>query len=131
MEFILNEIDIILIITSICLLIYGLYSKIKFECLKKASELVSKIEEDDKLTAEEKFATVLFWINEDLPLIFSNATFKAVTEEIVKYVYKYFEKYANNYIKNKTGMDLEEIVENVEEKIKETNQEENNQENKK
>lgn len=91
----------------------AMYNKIKYICLKKASEKIASVEKLTELTGEEKFALVLCWINTDLPKIFNNAAMQTLIEKIINIAYNNSFKYAQNYIKRKTGHDISELLETI------------------
>ena len=100
-----------------CIAIYGvissMFNKIRYECVKKASTLVATVEQDDKLTGEQKFSTVVLWIDESLPFIFKNTLVKNFLHYIVQYAYDNSQEYAQNYIKRKTGYDTSEVINKI------------------
>ena len=100
----------IITIVAIILLIYTIYTKIKFECLKKAAEMVSKVEKYKNLTGEEKFNLVLLWINSDLPGIFQLSFFQNLIKVTIEFVYNNCFQYMKNYIKRKTGLDISYLL---------------------
>ena len=102
------------------LLIITMYNKIKFLCLEMAAEKVAQIEEDKELTGPEKFALVVKWINDSLPVIFRNALIKVFVEKLVQYVYDNCSMYTKNYIKRKTGKELTEVLKEVGEREEDT-----------
>jgi hypothetical protein len=108
---------ILISIISITSLIWGIYNKIKFLCLKKASEMVAKAEENSQLSGEEKFSLVLLWINNDLPKIFKNSLFQTVVEKIINFAYNTSFEYMKKYIKRKTGKDISSIIDSFKETI--------------
>lgn len=118
-----TEAIIILSVICILLLIWGIYSKIKFLCLEKASEMVAKVEKQTELSGEEKFALCILWINEELPNIFRNNLFKSIISKLVDFAYNTSFDYMRNYIKRKTGYDIGELVEHVKDSIEEDKEE--------
>lgn len=97
----------------LCIVI-ALYNKIKFKCLEKACEQIATVESMNNLTGKEKFALVVYWINKDLPLIFTNNLVKAVIEKFVQYAYDNSVIYMKNYIKRKTGYDVSALIAELE-----------------
>ena len=110
---------------SIVLAVIIMYEKIKFACLEIAAAKVAEVEGMENLTGKQKFALVILWINQSLPLIFRNKLFQALLKKLVQYAYEKSSDYAKNYIKRKTGYDiggvLENLPSNTEESSKETN----------
>ena len=100
-------------IFSAILLIYAMYSDIKYVCLKKASEMIAKAEKEDELTGEEKLALVITWITDGLPSIFSNELFKGFIKYIINFVYNNSFDYMKNYVKRKTGKDISTIINEI------------------
>ena len=116
--------NILITIITIGLLIYSMYSKIKYYCLQEAITKVANIERLTDLSGEEKFAIVVTWINDELPKIFKNSLINNIIKTLVQAAYDNCFKYAKNYIKRKTGYDISEIVSEIQ------NKENNDQEDK-
>ena len=108
-----NNYNVFITLLALILLIWGVYQRIKFLCLEKASEMVAKAESYKELSGEEKFAIVLNWINEDLPKVFANSVFKSILEKLVQFAYKTSFSYMKNYVKRKTGKDISDIVDTI------------------
>lgn len=115
-------------ITSVILLIWSIYNNIKYECLKKATELIAKVEEQEELTGEEKFALVISWINEDLPILFQNTFIKSLTIKIAENVFENVSDYAKKYIKRKTGYDISDLIDILKDVIVDDNKDNNKSE---
>ena len=108
--FISNNYNIIATIAVVLLLIYSIYNKIKFLCLRAATEKVASVEKMSGLTGEQKFALVIKWINEELPSIFRNAFFQSIIDKLVQFDYDNCFNYMKNYIKRKTCYDISTII---------------------
>lgn len=108
-----NNYNVFITLLALILLIWGVYQRIKFLCLEKASEMVAKAESYKELSGEEKFAIVLNWINEDLPKVFANSVFRSILEKLVQFAYKTSFSYMKNYVKRKTGKDISDIVDTI------------------
>ena len=108
--------NILITIITIGLLIYSMYSKIKYYCLQEAITKVANIERLTDLSGEEKFAIVVTWINDELPKIFKNSLINNIIKTLVQAAYDNCFKYAKNYIKRKTGYDISEIVSEIQNK---------------
>ncbi len=108
--------NILITIIAIGLLIYSMYSKIKYYCLQEAITKVANIEKLTDLSGEEKFAIVVTWINDELPKIFKNSLINNIIKTLVQAAYDNCFKYAKNYIKRKTGYDISEIVSEIQNK---------------
>ena len=108
--------NILITIIAIGLLIYSMYSKIKYYCLQEAITKVANIERLTDLSGEEKFAIVVTWINDELPKIFKNSLINNIIKTLVQAAYDNCFKYAKNYIKRKTGYDISEIVSEIQNK---------------
>ena len=106
---ILARYDILATIIAVFFVLYAIYNRIKYLCLKKASEMVAKVEADKELTGEEKFALCIVWISEELPKVFKNSIFQTILEKIIQHVYDTSFEYATNYIERKTGTDINTI----------------------
>ena len=94
----------------IILVIYGFYQKIKFSCLYKASEMVAKVESNKELTGKEKFATVVLWINEELPKVFKSSVFQNILQKLIEYAYSTSKDYMEEYVKRTTGESISTII---------------------
>lgn len=112
-----NDYNVFITLLTLILLIWGIYQRIKFLCLEKASEMVAKAESYKELSGEEKFAIVLNWINEDLPKVFANSVFRSVLEKLVQFAYKTSFSYMKNYVKRKTGKDISDIVDTIQDTL--------------
>lgn len=106
---ILARYDILATIIAVFFVLYAIYNRIKYLCLKKASEMVAKVEADKELTGEEKFALCIVWISEELPKVFKNSIFQTILEKIIQHAYDTSFEYAANYIERKTGTDINTI----------------------
>lgn len=100
-------------IIAINMVIFSMYNRIKYLCLKKAAEKVAEIEQNTELTGSEKFAQVVLWINEDLPKLFRNKFFNTLIKKLVQFAYDNSKEYTENYIKRRTGYDLSTLIENI------------------
>lgn len=105
--------NIILLILVISFIVYTMYLRIKYVCLKKAAEKVAEVEKMTNLTGEQKFAIVTLWIEEDLPKLFKSELAKQAVQKIVQLAYDNSSEYAKNYIKRKTGYDISGVLENL------------------
>lgn len=112
-----EDYNVFITLLALIVLIWGIYQRIKFLCLEKASEMVAKAESYKELSGEEKFAIALNWINEDLPKIFANSIFKSVIEKLVQFAYNTSFNYMKNYVKRKTGKDISDIIDNIQETL--------------
>lgn len=121
----LEQYNVFIIILALFLLIWGAYSKIKYVCLKKATEMVSKAEGFENLTGEQKLAMCIVWIEEELPKLFRNTLIKYLLEKLINYAYENSFKFMKNYVKRKTGYDITNIIDS----IKSTEQEQKNEKN--
>lgn len=119
----ISDVNFILLVATIISIIWGIYSKIQFLCLKKASEMVAKAEGMENLTGEQKFELVVLWIQNSLPTIFKNSVFTSIIEHLIDFVYNYSFKYMKNYIKRKTGKDVSEVIDQIKDIIDESKEE--------
>lgn len=133
-DLVINDYGVIILIIAIVLLVWGIYNKIRFLCLEKASEMVARAEEHSELSGEEKFALCVLWIHEELPRVFRNSLVISIVEKLLEFVYKNSFEYMKKYVKRKTGYDITELIDKVKETVedvKENNEEkENKEENK-
>lgn len=95
------------------LLIWGVYNRIKFLCLQKASKMVADAESHSELSGKEKFALCLLWIDNELPRVFKSSLFKSIKERLLQFAYDTSYDYAEKYIKRKTGFDLDEMMNEI------------------
>lgn len=107
--------DKIVTVIAIILLIWGLYSKIKFLCLKKASEVIVDAESHYELSGKEKLALCIVWINNELPKLFRNSIIESLLTKLINFVYNNSFNYMKNYVKRKTGYDISELIEQIKE----------------
>lgn len=118
MEFITNDgYSVLISIVAGIFIIYSMYSKIKYNCLMKASKMVAEAEGREDLTGEEKFALVTIWIEDELPKIFKSNMVKGIIAVLIEYAYNNSFQYMKNYIKRKTGKDVDEVVSVVKDEI--------------
>lgn len=118
-----DTVGIIMIFILIGIVFWGMYNKIKFLCLEKASEMVAEAEKHSELSGEEKFALCILWINESLPKIFRNSLIQTIIKKLINFAYNTSFDYMRNYIKRKTGYDIAELVDQY--KQQEVNMENN------
>lgn len=114
-----EDYNVFITLLALIILIWGIYQRIKFLCLEKASEMVAKAESYKELSGKEKFAIVLNWINEDLPKVFTNSIFQSIIEKLIQFAYNTSFNYMKNYVKRKTGKDISDIVDNIQETLNE------------
>lgn len=131
LHLLINDYGLIVLILAIILLIWGIYNKIKFLCLEKASEMVAKAEEHSELSGEEKFALCVLWIHEELPKIFRNSIVISIIEKLLEFAYKNSFEYMKKYVKRKTGYDITELVEKIKDTVDDTVKENKKEEEKK
>lgn len=112
-----EDYNVFITLLALILLIWGVYQRIKFLCLEKASEMVAKAESYKELSGAEKFAIVLNWINEDLPKVFANSAFQTILKKLVQFAYNTSFTYMKNYIKRKTGQDVSELIDTLKETL--------------
>lgn len=116
MQININIYDVLATIITLILLIWGIYSRIKYLCLKKASEEIAKVEGIKNLTNQQRFALVVTWIDKDLPKIFRNSLARAILEKLVQFAYNNAYDYAKKYIKRKTGLDISALIKSAQDK---------------
>lgn len=98
---------------GIVLAVIIMFEKIKYACLEKAAAKVAEVEGMENLTGEQKFALVLLWINQSLPVIFRAQLFQNLISKLIEYAYKNSADYAKKYIKRKTGYDVSALLEKL------------------
>ena len=116
MQININLYDVIVTMITLILLIWGIYSRIRYLCLKKAYEEIAKVESIKNLTNQQRFALVVTWIDEELPSIFRNAFFQSIIEKLVQFAYNNAYDYARKYIKRKTGLDISSLIKSAQDK---------------
>lgn len=109
-EAIEENISIITVFVIFGAIIITMYNRIKYLCLKKASEKVADVEELSCLSGSEKFALVVKWIDDELPVVFRNSIIYTLIESLVDLAYRNAKKYMSNYVRRKTGYDIDEII---------------------
>lgn len=110
----INLLDIVLIICTILSLLYSIFVRIQYLCLKRASEFIASVEEDENLSGKDKFNKVNKWINDELPILFKSETFNILIEKAIQFAYDNAVRYMKNYIKRKTGYSVSRVVEHYE-----------------
>lgn len=116
MQININLYDVIVTIITLILLIWGIYSRIKYLCLKKASDEIANVESIKNLTNQQRFALVVTWIDKDLPKIFKNSLTRAIVEKLVQFAYNNAYDYARKYISRKTGLDISSLIKSAQDK---------------
>lgn len=116
MQININLYDVIVTMITLILLIWGIYSRIRYLCLKKAYEEIAKVESIKNLTNQQRFALVVTWIDKDLPNIFKNSLVRAILEKLVQFAYNNAYDYARKYIKRKTGLDISSLIKSAQDK---------------
>ena len=116
MQININIYDVIVTIITLILLIWSIYSRIRYLCLKKASEEIVKVESIKNLTNQQRFALVITWIDKDLPKIFKNSLVRAILEKLVQFAYNNAYDYARKYISRKTGLDISSLIKSAQDK---------------
>lgn len=119
-EFLQSQYDIIILLVALLLLIWGIYNKIKFLCLEKASEMVAQAEEHSELSGQEKFALVVLWINDCLPAFFRNNLVQIIIKKLIEFAYDTSFKFMQKYVKRKTGKDISQIISVIKSEIEES-----------
>lgn len=108
-----DNLQIITLLLLIYFVLLSLYNDIRYRCLQKAVEFVSEIEENNNLSGIEKFNTVVTWIREELPFIFSREWMVKIIRAFVQYSYINSKSFTDNYIKRKTGMDIDKLLNEI------------------
>ena len=108
-----NLLHIVSIIVIVISIMYCAFYKIRFLCLKKATEKVAAVEKMSDLTGEQKFALVVQWIDDELPSIFKSSVVTSIIEALVQYAYNNSFSYMKNYIKRKTGYDISSLISEI------------------
>lgn len=103
--------NILITLLALILLIWGIYNKIRYLCLEKASIMVAEAENKEELSGKEKFALCVLWINQELPKVFKNALIQSIVEKAIDFAYTTSSDYLKNYIKRKTGYDISTLLE--------------------
>ena len=116
MQININIYDVIVTIITLILLIWSIYSRIKYLCLKKASDEIANVEGIKNLTNQQRFALVVTWIDKDLPKIFRNSLARAIIEKLVQFAYNNAYDYARKYISRKTGLDISSLIKSAQDK---------------
>lgn len=100
-------------IVGIAALIYGMYQKIKFDCLELASKKVAEAEGHHELSGEERAKLANELINKELPGTFINSLFRNLIAKFIDYSYKNSKEFAEGYAKIHTGESIDDIVEKL------------------
>lgn len=100
-------------IIGIIAVIYGLYQKIRSDCIKKAIEKVAQAEKHTELSGEERYKLAFRNLEKELPGTFIRSLIKNVLAELIKHAYDNSKEFAEGYAKVKTGESIDEIVEKL------------------
>lgn len=100
---------------GIAAVVFGMYQKIKFDCLMLASKKVAEAEKQDNLNGEERLQLVTDSIREELPFVFTISLLKNIAIRFIDYSYKNSKEFAEGYAKIHTGESISDIVEKLSE----------------
>jgi hypothetical protein len=97
-------------IVGVLAVIYGLYQKIRSDCIKKAIESVAKAEKQTNLSGKERYNFALGNLEKELPGTFIRSLIRNVLGELIQHAYDNSKEFAEGYAKVKTGESIEDIV---------------------
>ena len=100
-------------IVGVTALVYGMYQKIKFDCLQLASKKVAEAEGHTELDGKERLQLATDMIKSELPFVFTHSLLRNVAIKFIDYSYKNSKEFAEGYAKIKTGESIEDIVEKL------------------
>ncbi len=97
-------------IVGIIAVLWGLYQKIRSDCIRKAIESVAKAEKHTDLSGEERYKLALGNLEKELPATFIRSLIRNVLAEFIQHAYENSKEFAEGYAKVKTGESIEDIV---------------------
>lgn len=97
-------------IVGVAAIIYGVYQKIRSDCIRKAIESVAKAEKCTDLSGEERFSFALRNLEKELPGTFIRSLIRNILGEFIQHAYDNSKEFAEGYAKVKTGESIEDIV---------------------
>ena len=98
---------------GIAAVIFGMYHKIRYDCLELASKKVAEAESHTELSGEERAKLANEMIRKELPLAFIDSLVRNFLAKIIDYAYKNSKEFAEGYAKVKTGESIENIVDKL------------------
>jgi hypothetical protein len=100
-------------VIGVVAVIYGLYQKIRSDCIKKAIESVAKAEKHTDLSGEERYKMALGNLEKELPGTFIRSLIRNILGELIQHAYDNSKEFAEGYAKVKTGESIEDIVDKL------------------
>ena len=97
-------------IVGVIAVIYGMYNKIRSDCIRKAIEKVAEAEKCTELSGEERYNMALGNLEKELPGTFIRSLIRHLLAELIKHAYDNSKEFAEGYAKVKTGESIEDIV---------------------
>lgn len=100
-------------IVGIIAVIYGMYQKIKTDCVKKAMEKVAEAEGHSDLSGTERYQLALCLLEKELPGTFVRSLIRNMLSQLINHAYDNSKEFAKGYTKIKTGESIENIIEKL------------------
>lgn len=100
-------------IVGVAALVFGMYQKIKLDCLQLATKKVAEAEKHTDLSGKERLQLATDMIREELPFAFTNALLRNVVIKFIDYSYKNSKEFAEGYTKVHTGESISDIIEKL------------------
>jgi len=97
-------------IVGVLAVIYGLYQKIRSDCIKKAIESVAKAEKRTDLSGKERYNFALSNLEKELPGTFIRSLIRNILGELIQHAYNNSKEFAEGYAKVQTGESIEDII---------------------
>ena len=89
---------------------YGVYQKIRSDCIRKAIESVAKAEKRNDLSGKERYDFALRNLEKELPGTFIRSLIRNILGELIQHAYDNSKEFAEGYAKVQTGESIEDII---------------------
>lgn len=89
---------------------YGVYQKIRSDCIRKAIESVAKAEKQTNLSGQERYDFALSNLEKELPGTFIRSLIRNILGEFIQHAYNNSKEFAEGYAKVQTGESIEDII---------------------
>ena len=97
-------------IVGIIAVVYGIYQKIRSDCIRKAIESVAKAEKRNDLSGQERYDFALSNLEKELPGTFIRSLIRNILGELIQHAYDNSKEFAEGYAKVQTGESIEDII---------------------
>lgn len=97
-------------IVGIVAVTYGVYQKIRSDCIRRAIESVAKAEKRTDLSGKERYDFALRNLEKELPGTFIRSLIRNILGELIQHAYNNSKEFAEGYAKVQTGESIEDII---------------------